>query len=673
MKRPRSPTSSLHGIPLCQNVGAAHPVVPCLCSSPNLCPNQYPPNVKITKETKLASLKRNRFSISGARTGLHGIHSILAHRERDFSGKMADIYSSNMNRWAEFLCINNGKRSTLKTRGTTKSTISIAFSCDGSLFASTHGDHSIKVFRSDTMKLVSCLEGHPRTPWTVKFHPRIPSRLASGCLGFEVRVWDAYAGRCLFSARLQKEIVSLAFHPVEDWLGLASGRKLYLWEYESPSSFPVEILRWNRNVRCVGFSPCGTRLITGEASPNDSTSSTHYINNRQEVTVRLLMWDLDVPKLEASIQSHEDITDSSDVVSNPNVIISHAVLYNDGGFDVSPCGRYLCAISYNADATVSSSGEEFQENRATNIDTSRPSTTPSNELTPRMTAISRRVLSLGLRSPPHGLEEEHAETEETGPQHSLLVETLQSSTSGARNTATDATPSQESPPKMRRIGGGQQGAFKTPEQSPLVNKTLNSNVRTPEPAPRPNDTHSTAASRPERRAISGAIITNTPETNQPSTVNLRRLMRMRRRRAQAVATTSTGVGAYSLLVVNLEKQHVGSVENECILKGPLARGITSVKFSPTCEKVLVGYGMRQRHPTENEHQRIAAVFHLLPTGGICKLKVFLSEQDDVNIACFHPVPGYGFLCGTREGKVRCIGFGRAAENTSSSSTTTATT
>lgn len=31
------------------------------------------------------------------------------------------------------------------------------------------------------------LVGHPRTPWSVKFHPTDPRYVASGCLGFQVR------------------------------------------------------------------------------------------------------------------------------------------------------------------------------------------------------------------------------------------------------------------------------------------------------------------------------------------------------------------------------------------------------------------------------------------------------------------------------------------------------
>ena len=60
-----------------------------------------------------------------------------------------------------------------------RSTISIAFSHDGHYFASTHGDHSVKVFEYPSCRQIACLEGHPRTPWIVRFHPSNSSIIAS--------------------------------------------------------------------------------------------------------------------------------------------------------------------------------------------------------------------------------------------------------------------------------------------------------------------------------------------------------------------------------------------------------------------------------------------------------------------------------------------------------------
>ena len=70
------------------------------------------------------------------------------------------------------------------------STISISFSPDGRTLASTHGDHTVKITCAHTGSLIRNLEGHPRTPWTVKYHPTNNRIVASGCLGFQVRVWD---------------------------------------------------------------------------------------------------------------------------------------------------------------------------------------------------------------------------------------------------------------------------------------------------------------------------------------------------------------------------------------------------------------------------------------------------------------------------------------------------
>ncbi len=66
------------------------------------------------------------------------------------------------------------------------STISISMSHDGQYFATTHGDHTVKVFLFHTFKVVREFKGHPRTPWTVKFHPQDSDKVASGCLGCQV-------------------------------------------------------------------------------------------------------------------------------------------------------------------------------------------------------------------------------------------------------------------------------------------------------------------------------------------------------------------------------------------------------------------------------------------------------------------------------------------------------
>ena len=63
-------------------------------------------------------------------------------------------------------------------------------SLDRSTVASSHGDHTIKVFSLRTGKLLTTLSGHSRTAWCLSYHPSLSSIIASGSLAGEIRVWD---------------------------------------------------------------------------------------------------------------------------------------------------------------------------------------------------------------------------------------------------------------------------------------------------------------------------------------------------------------------------------------------------------------------------------------------------------------------------------------------------
>ena len=59
------------------------------------------------------------------------------------------------------------------------------------------GDHTVKITCCESKSIVRVLSGHRRTPWVVRFHPRLPHILASGSLDHEVRVWNAETGHCM--------------------------------------------------------------------------------------------------------------------------------------------------------------------------------------------------------------------------------------------------------------------------------------------------------------------------------------------------------------------------------------------------------------------------------------------------------------------------------------------
>ena len=56
---------------------------------------------------------------------------------------------------------------------------------------------------------MTTLVGHPRTPWTVKFHPSDPNMVASGCLGGELRIWDSTRQATLFCQTLPHPVRAL--------------------------------------------------------------------------------------------------------------------------------------------------------------------------------------------------------------------------------------------------------------------------------------------------------------------------------------------------------------------------------------------------------------------------------------------------------------------------------
>lgn len=102
----------------------------------------------------------------------------------------------------------------------------------GFLVATTHGDHTVKVFWYHDCQTHRVFRGHPRTPWTVKFHTTDSNILASGCLGFEVRVWDIKQNACVALSRYDYSIISLAFHPDGDIIGVATGPRLHMWRWK---------------------------------------------------------------------------------------------------------------------------------------------------------------------------------------------------------------------------------------------------------------------------------------------------------------------------------------------------------------------------------------------------------------------------------------------------------
>ncbi|RZF38504.1 hypothetical protein LSTR_LSTR006099 [Laodelphax striatellus] len=145
-----------------------------------------------------------------------------------------------------------------------KSTFLMVFSPDGKRVASTHGNHNVYVTDLTSGKNIKTLTGHPRTPWCIAFHPSSNQILATGCLGGQVRVWDLHGGSEIWNAESFSVIASLAFHPVDRMLVIASYNELHFWDWSQPEPF-AKCYTGNEKekVKYVAFDQLGHKLITG--------------------------------------------------------------------------------------------------------------------------------------------------------------------------------------------------------------------------------------------------------------------------------------------------------------------------------------------------------------------------------------------------------------------------
>ncbi|XP_018336537.1 uncharacterized protein LOC108745023 [Agrilus planipennis] len=151
--------------------------------------------------------------------------------------------------------------------GTPRSTFLMVFSPDGSKVASTHGDHNIYVTDLRTGKNIKTLIGHPRTPWCIAFHPTSNDLVASGCLAGQVRIWDLSGGSEVWISKKGSVISSIAFHPIDRLVVIATFHELFFWDWSKPEPFlQTSTANVKEKVRYVAFDKLGHKLITGIAN-----------------------------------------------------------------------------------------------------------------------------------------------------------------------------------------------------------------------------------------------------------------------------------------------------------------------------------------------------------------------------------------------------------------------
>jgi WD40 repeat protein len=160
-------------------------------------------------------------------------------------------------------------------RGHTDWVNSVALSRDGSR-AVSGGDTTVRLWDVATGKQLHCLSGHKDTVKSVAISPD-GDRVVSSGLDGTVRLWDAETGKEL--RRLEGHaswVMCVAFSPDGKRIATASegvvrGRKdeslfekytIRVWDVETGSEL-LHSQGGDGGVRCVAFSPDGTRLLSG--------------------------------------------------------------------------------------------------------------------------------------------------------------------------------------------------------------------------------------------------------------------------------------------------------------------------------------------------------------------------------------------------------------------------
>lgn len=600
-------------------------------------------------------------------------------------------------------------------------------------------------------RLLSVCTGHSRTPWTVKFHPTQPNLIASGCLGFQVRIWNIGLNSnnynstsvesqqpqqaiCLYFIRLQFAIISLSFHPFVDLLVIASGQSLHLWDFaqmaagtrvdnnrrnsssnnnansrlavNSGNSYQ-QVVEWKHPeaLRCVNFTPDGNSIIIGGVNPllpEDEPGGGS--------TFSLRLWDFIVADALPS-PSNNGYLDMQRACSNPRVFVSRALLYNDGGFDLSPCGNFLvcCAdiwlpyrmknamelysieeqlkgnMQHDEDSDYFEEIENSSKSLLASHTDSYDKEDDDEQLLDTNDANMDGVTMMNASSPPQRNRQQlqdsfqNERTINSNALMSISPMLPQQSSAFATSNSTLVASTPQTPPSLQpRIAlsppsppGRRFGRYST-EATFLslharVERGQNSTNAHSRGGPAPQNL-------PQRDTAPGGLHT----LLLSSSANGGERQDARNRRAGASNTLSSielhsGMNQEStpvpfggryvphVVLVKLPQKSNNSTSTQLqqqdvvLHAAPLERstasGVTCVKFSPSATYCLLGYGVRETHARDGEPHRVTALYQI---EGMHTIATLTSTRDDVNIARFHPVSGHGFVYGTKQGRVRVL-------------------
>ncbi|CAI9288402.1 unnamed protein product [Lactuca saligna] len=546
-----------------------------------------------------------------------------------------------------------------------RSTIAAAFSADGKILASTHGDHTVKIIDCQTGKCEKVLSGHRRTPWVVRFHPLHPEILASGSLDHEVRLWNANTSECIGSRDFYRPIASIAFHAEGELLAVAAGHKLYLWHYNSrgETSSPTIVLRTRRSLRAVHFHPHSAPfLLTAEVNDLDSSDST------MAPATSLGYLHYPPPAI-----GNRDNTQSDRL----QVLANATELYEQMMASSVPTEMQMDVTEVQPPQIP----DDYRESGPSNMDTSVSTGRPADDLFRERVCWELPFMQGWLvgQSQNQNQSQSQSQAEHSGSgNRGEVVEASLVVPYGTRDVSSNATASTSS---SNRVSGVMSNDGIGGDSFPIISRiqsqlsaSLSATAAAELPCTVklriwPHDFKNPCASLKAERCrliIPHAVLCSEMGAHfSPCGRYLAACVACVLPQFEERAGTSPTrhpISArqvmYELRIYSLEDATFGTV----LISRPIraAHCLTSIQFSPTSEHILLAYGRRHSSLLKSivingeTSLSIYTVLEVYRVSDMELVSVLPSAEDEVNVACFHPLAGGGLVYGTKEGKLRIL-------------------
>jgi WD40 repeat protein/class 3 adenylate cyclase len=271
----------------------------------------------LLKRQLVQLLEQLRFKLP-VETGYAGgnILNLLCQIQADLNG----LDFSNLTVWQAYLreatlhTVNftNSDLSKAVFRETLGGILSVAFSPDGTIVATSDVRGRICLWHVADGRQILSLEGHNDFVFSIAFHPQ-GNMLASGGLDRTIRLWDLQTGECLQRLSIHKIGVSMVvFSPDGTLLASSSGDQTIKLSQVSTGECVMTLQGHHGIVRSIAFSPQGHLLV--------SAGLDHLIK----------VWDL---KTGHCLKTIEDSCQVNSMTLIPELYSPH--LSTDPGKDIS--------------------------------------------------------------------------------------------------------------------------------------------------------------------------------------------------------------------------------------------------------------------------------------------------------------------------------------------------